>query len=166
MVKMIVFNVRDDGFGIFKRLKDNPNFLKVMFTIIAIQALIVNCALIPLAPFKFIGNMFSCVPFGIAGWGIVALLAVTMIPVDLIRKACVAAIGSSASAESAADAEENLDIAPVAVKAPKAEKAEEKLEKKAEEKPAEKKESAPKQNSQNKQGGNKQGGSKKKKKKK
>ena len=159
------FNVRDNGFGIFKRLKDNPNFLKVMFTIIAIQALIVNCALIPLAPFKFIGNMFSCVPFGIAGWGIVALLAVTMIPVDLIRKACVAAIGSSASAEAAADAEENLDIAPVAVKVPKAEKAEEKPEKKAEEKPADKKESAPKQNSQNKQGGNKQGGSKKKKKK-
>ena len=160
------FNVRDDGFGIFKGLGENPNFLKVMFTIIAIQALIVNCALIPLAPFEFIGNMFSCVPFGIAGWGIVALLAVTMIPVDLIRKACVAAIGSSASAEAAADAEENLDIAPVAVKVPKAEKAEEKPEKKAEEKPADKKESAPKQNSQNKQGGNKQGGSKKKKKKK
>jgi DNA-directed RNA polymerase subunit alpha len=35
--------------GIFKGLKENPNFIKVMVTIIAIQALIVNCALIPLA---------------------------------------------------------------------------------------------------------------------
>ena len=29
------FNVRDDGFGIFKRLKENPDFLKVFFIIIA-----------------------------------------------------------------------------------------------------------------------------------
>ena len=85
------FNVRDNGFGIFKGLGENKNFLKVMFTIIAIQALIVNCALIPLAPFKFIGNMFSCVPFGITGWCVVIVLALTMIPVDLIRKAVIGA---------------------------------------------------------------------------
>ena len=80
------FNVRDDGFKIFSGLKKNPGFLKVMFAIIAIQALIVNCALIPLAPFKFIGEMFSCVPFSLAGWGVVIVLAATMIPVDMIRK--------------------------------------------------------------------------------
>ncbi len=97
------FNVRDDGFGIFKGLGDNPNFLKVMFTIILIQAAIVNCALIPLAPFKFIGEMFSCVPFGIAGWGIVILLAITMIPVDLIRKACVMSMAGSTKAQAEAD---------------------------------------------------------------
>ncbi len=94
------FNVRDDGFGIFKGLNENPNFIKVMCTIIAIQALIVNCALIPLAPFKFIGNMFSCVPFGFVGWCVVALLAITMIPVDLIRKACVMAISGSSKEAS------------------------------------------------------------------
>ena len=86
------FNVRDDGFGVFKGLKENPNFVRVMLAIIAIQALIVNCALIPLAPFKFIGSMFSCVPFGITGWCVVLILALTMIPVDLIRKAIVKAI--------------------------------------------------------------------------
>ena len=43
-------------------------------------------ALVPGAVFTWIGNMFSCVPFGIAGWGVTVLLAVTMIPVDLIRK--------------------------------------------------------------------------------
>lgn len=80
------FNVRDDGFGIFKGLNENTGFLKVFFAIIAVQFLIVNAAVIPLAPFQWIGNMFSCVPFGIKGWVAVILLAVTMIPVDLVRK--------------------------------------------------------------------------------
>ena len=83
------FNVRDDGFGIFKGLNLNPGFLKVFFIIILVQACIVNAALIPLAPFKWIGEMFSCTPFGIKGWIAVVLLAVTMIPVDMIRKAIV-----------------------------------------------------------------------------
>ena len=83
------FNVRDDKFGIFKGLNENPGFLKVFFTIILVQALIVNAALVPFTVFTWIGNMFSCVPFGIMGWAAVALLAVTMIPVDLVRKAVV-----------------------------------------------------------------------------
>lgn len=83
------FNVRDDRFGIFKGLNENTGFLKVFFAIIAIQALIVNAALIPVVVFTWIGNMFSCVPFGIIGWVAVVILAVTMIPVDLLRKAVV-----------------------------------------------------------------------------
>ena len=83
------FNVRDDGFAIFKGLNENTGFLKVFFTIILVQAVIVNAGLIPFAVFTWIGNMFSCVPFGIQGWGAVILLAVTMIPVDLIRKVVV-----------------------------------------------------------------------------
>lgn len=81
------FNVRDDGFGIFKGLNENTGFLKVFFAIILVQAVIVNAALIPLPIFAWIGNMFSCVPFGVTGWVAVVLLGVTMIPVDLIRKA-------------------------------------------------------------------------------
>lgn len=80
------FNVRDDGFGIFKGLNENTGFLKVFFTVIIIQAIIVNAALVPFEAFHFIGKMFSCVPFGPAGWLIVLLLALTMIPVDLVRK--------------------------------------------------------------------------------
>ena len=83
------FNVRDDEFGIFKGLNENTGFLKVFFTIILVQAVIVNAALIPFTVFTWIGNMFSCVPFGIQGWIAVVLLAVTMIPVDLIRKLIV-----------------------------------------------------------------------------
>lgn len=83
------FNVRDEGFGIFKGLNENTGFLKVFFTIVLVQALIVNAALVPFTAFTWIGNMFSCVPFGIKGWIAVILLAVTMIPVDLLRKCVV-----------------------------------------------------------------------------
>ncbi len=83
------FNVRDDAFGIFKGLNENTGFLKVFVLILLVQALIVNAGLVPFAAFTWIGNMFSCVPFGISGWIAVALLAVTMIPVDLLRKLIV-----------------------------------------------------------------------------
>ena len=81
------FNVRDDSFAIFKGLNENTGFMKVFFTIIFVQALIVNAALIPFPLFTWIGNMFSCVPFGITGWITVVILGATMIPVDLVRKA-------------------------------------------------------------------------------
>lgn len=80
------FNVRDDGYKIFSRLNENPGFLKVLFTIIIIQACIVNAALIPYPVFEWISQMFSCVPFRISGWATVFVLAMTMIPVDLLRK--------------------------------------------------------------------------------
>ncbi len=81
------FNVRDDKFAIFSGLNENKGFLKVFFTIIIVQAVIVNAGLVPLTVFQWIGEMFSCVPFRPAGWIAVILLAVTVIPVDLIRKA-------------------------------------------------------------------------------
>lgn len=83
------FNVRNEGFGIFKGLSLNPGFLKVFFTIILVQVVIVNAAVVPFTVFVWIGNMFSCVPFGAKGWIAVILLAVTMIPVDLLRKCFV-----------------------------------------------------------------------------
>ncbi len=83
------FNVRDDGFGIFKGLDQNTGFLKVFFLIIFVQFVIVNAALIPVPVFTWIGNMFSCHPFGIAGWVAVILLSITVIPVDLVRKVIV-----------------------------------------------------------------------------
>ncbi|MEG0962222.1 MAG: calcium-translocating P-type ATPase, PMCA-type [Lachnospiraceae bacterium] len=81
------FNVRDDGFGIFKGLNENTGFLKVFFIIAAVQAVIVNASLIP--AFSWIGRMFSCVPFGIKGWILVYALAFLMIPVDMIRKCII-----------------------------------------------------------------------------
>ena len=81
------FNVRVDGFGIFKGLNENTGFMKVFFAIILVQALIVNAALVPVEACAWIGNMFSCVPFAPLGWVVVGILAATMIPVDMLRKA-------------------------------------------------------------------------------
>ena len=83
------FNVRDDGFAIFAGLNENKDFIKVFLIIIIVQALLVNAAIVPLAPFQWIGEMFSCVPFGIKGWIAVVLLACTMIAADMVRKLCV-----------------------------------------------------------------------------
>ena len=83
------FNVRDDGFAIFAGLNENKDFIKVFLIIIIVQALLVNAAIVPLALFQWIGEMFSCVPFGIKGWIAVVLLACTMIPADMVRKLCV-----------------------------------------------------------------------------
>jgi len=83
------FNVRDEGFGIFKGLKDNPSFMKVWIVIVLVQALIVNAGLVPLGAFKWISSMFSCTPFGVIGWVVVFALAFTMVPVDLIRKSFI-----------------------------------------------------------------------------
>ena len=80
------FNVRDNGLNIFGNLKENPGFIKVWISIVLVQAFIVNAALIPVSVFKWISSMFSCTPFGAAGWIVVFVLAFTMIPVDLIRK--------------------------------------------------------------------------------
>lgn len=83
------FNVRDEKFAIFSGLNENTGFLKVFFLIIAVQACIINAGLVNLDIFKWIGEMFSCVPFGITGWLVVIVLGFTMIPVDLIRKLVV-----------------------------------------------------------------------------
>ena len=83
------FNVRDDGSDIFKRLDENPDFLRVWVIIAVVQALVVNAAMVPLEAFKWIGAMFSCTPFSLAGWGLVFALAFTMIPIDMLRKQLV-----------------------------------------------------------------------------
>ena len=53
------FNVRDDGFAIFSGLNENKDFIKVFLIIIIVQALLVNAAIVPLAPFQWI-NVQLC----------------------------------------------------------------------------------------------------------
>ena len=79
-------NVRDERFGILRGFGENPDFLKVFFLIMFVQIVIVNAALIPFPVFTWIGNMFSCIPFGAKGWIVTVLLAMTMVPVDCFRK--------------------------------------------------------------------------------
>lgn len=73
------FNVRSDGFDIFSGFNENKNFLKVMGIM---AASVVFIALIG-GP---IGEMFGCCRFGVAGWALVTAMALTVIPIDMLRK--------------------------------------------------------------------------------
>lgn len=72
-------NVRSDGPNIFEHIKENPNFIRIWVVVMLIQVLLVSVG-------GVIGDVFSCVRFGLRGWGIVIVVALTMYPVDLIRK--------------------------------------------------------------------------------
>ena len=81
------FNVRSTGFGIFRGLDENIGFVKVWAMIVLIMAAIINAPYIPHDVGAWIGGMFSTTPIHAGGWGLVFLLAATMIPADLLRKA-------------------------------------------------------------------------------
>ena len=82
------FNVRDEGGHIFRGLSENRGFLRVFAIIVAVQAVIVNAALMP--GLGWLGRMFHCVPFAPAGWAVVIALAAAVIPLDLLRKGALA----------------------------------------------------------------------------
>ena len=69
------------------KIQNHTFFNRILFfVIIAVQAVIVNAALVPISDFEWFGNMFSCVPFHVSAWIIIIGLAVTMILVDILRK--------------------------------------------------------------------------------
>lgn len=70
------FNVRSEGIHIFDRIKENPQFIKIMGVIVGIQVIITIIG----------GEFFSATPFGPKGWAVISVMALTMIPVDMIRK--------------------------------------------------------------------------------
>ena len=73
------FNVRSDGPNVFEHIKENPMFIKMWLVIILVQAALVSVG-------GVIGSVFSCVRFGAKGWIIVLLAALTMYPIDVLRK--------------------------------------------------------------------------------
>lgn len=73
------FNVRSEGFGIFDRLRENTNFIKVMTAMLAATVLLCVIG----GP---IGAVFSCTRFSLQGWVFVICFGVSIIIVDLIRK--------------------------------------------------------------------------------
>lgn len=83
------FNVRDEKFGIFTGLNENPGFLKVFIAIVAIQAVIVYAGMIP--GLDFIGKMFSCTPLTLLMYLEVIGIAFLIVPVDCVRKLFVKA---------------------------------------------------------------------------
>ncbi|MDD6759892.1 MAG: cation-translocating P-type ATPase, partial [Turicibacter sp.] len=70
------FNIRSEGANLFVHMNQNPGFIKVLGVIVIVQIILTFVC----------GNMFSCTPMGLAHWVFILLLAVSIIPVDLIRK--------------------------------------------------------------------------------
>lgn len=73
------FNVRSDSLNVFEHIGENKRFIHIWLAIMAVQVLLVSIG-------GVIGEIFSCVRFGLDGWIAVCLMALTMYPVDLIRK--------------------------------------------------------------------------------
>ena len=73
------FNVRSEGFNIFEYISENKGFTKVMSIIVIVQVLLTFVG----------GKLFSCTPFGLQQWLVILGLGVTIIPVDLFRKAVI-----------------------------------------------------------------------------
>lgn len=76
------FNVRSDSVNVFEHIKENPTFIKVWTLIMLVQVALVSIG-------GIVGEVFSCERFGFKGWGIVILMALSMYPVDVVRKLIV-----------------------------------------------------------------------------
>ena len=70
------FNVRSEGLNLFENINENKGFTKVMAIIALVQVAITFVG----------GEFFSCQPFGLKEWLVIIVLAMTIIPVDLLRK--------------------------------------------------------------------------------
>lgn len=80
-----VFNCRAEDLNLFYKIGENKTFFKVWLAIIA--ATILACL--------FGGELFGCVAFNLAGWGVVFAVALLSIPFDMLRKVISKAIVGS-----------------------------------------------------------------------
>ncbi len=71
------FNARTDRINIFDNISGNKNFLRILGLITIIQVALVYLG----------GEIFRCHGLSLEQWGIVLLLALSIIPVGMIRKA-------------------------------------------------------------------------------
>lgn len=78
------FNARTDQINLFDNIKKNHGFWKVLLLIVVVQIVMAD----------FGGEVLRCYGLTIREWIVVTILAFTMIPVDLIRKAVLKASGT------------------------------------------------------------------------
>lgn len=76
-------NARTESLNLFENIFKNRNFILVMSAVTIIQVLII----------QFGGKVFGTTPLSLNNWLWVVLIAFTIIPIDLIRKLIVKAIG-------------------------------------------------------------------------
>lgn len=76
------FNVRNNGFNVLKDIEKNTGFFKVMLAMLAATVVICQAGL----ALPVVGQMFSTVPISVMQWIVVVIAAITIIPVDMLRK--------------------------------------------------------------------------------
>ena len=76
------FNVRSTNTNVLEHIRENMSFIKVMGIIVVVQVVLTIIG----------GEVFSCTPISINHWGVIILMAITIIPVDMIRKLIVNAL--------------------------------------------------------------------------
>lgn len=73
------FNVRSTNVNIFEHIKENMSFLKVMGIIVLVQMLLTIIG----------GELFSCTPISLNHWIVIIFMAMTIIPIDMLRKVII-----------------------------------------------------------------------------
>lgn len=78
-------NIRSDGPNVFEHIRENMRYVHIWLIITLITVLVPLSSYIP--GLAVISELFSCEAFGPIGWAAVVLMAITVYPFDLIRKA-------------------------------------------------------------------------------
>lgn len=78
------FNARTEEINLFDNITGNKNFLKIMVLIAVIQVLLTYLG----------GDIFQCFGLNIEHWMLIIILAIAIIPIDIIRKCVVKMINS------------------------------------------------------------------------
>ena len=75
-------NVRTEKLNVFEHIGENPNYFRIMGLIIVIQVVMTYIG----------GEIFNCYGLNAMEWLLVVVLSISIVPVDLIRKAITNAI--------------------------------------------------------------------------
>ena len=75
-------NVRTEKLNVFEHIGENPNYFRIMGLIIVIQVVMTYIG----------GEIFNCYGLNAMEWLFVVILSISIVPVDLIRKAITNAI--------------------------------------------------------------------------
>ena len=73
------FNIRTDGFNLFKGISKNKLFIEIAVVIFALTFVLA----------QFGGDIMGCTAMTPIQWGVTAVLAFMIIPIDLVRKAVI-----------------------------------------------------------------------------
>lgn len=73
------FNIRTDGFNLFKGIEKNKLFVEIAIAIFALTFILA----------QFGGAIMGCTTLTVAQWAVVVGLAFMIIPIDLVRKAVI-----------------------------------------------------------------------------